>query len=194
MASTLALDVFERLMGQVSDVQAVARSATQEGDPTAEILRRSAYVLAVAAIDSYFHELSIDRMSTVAKRSRSDSTRVSNYLGHVSASDLEGPNGEAYIRYRIGFKTLVAPDKVDKAIAAWGGDPDGLWKTFALRLGSRPDRERRQLELIYDRRNQIAHEGDWDSIQLDFRPMAEIHLEDCVSNLRSLAKGFDAVV
>ncbi|MGG7451498.1 hypothetical protein ACQ3HE_11415 [Plantibacter auratus] len=194
MSASFALAVFERLIEQVDHVEAVAKEMDESNPPSASVLRRSALVLAVAAIDTYFHEQAAMRLRAAALQGAPHSARVSNFLKNVSAGDVSGAQGESHIRLRLSFMTLVAPSRIDAAITAWGGDPVVVWQNYCFAKGSRTDRERRQLELLYDRRNQIAHEGDWDSIQLDFRPMTQSHLDDCVVALRSLAAGIDAVL
>lgn len=190
--SSLALDIFDRLIGQVDQVEAVARQADSE--PTSQvapILRRSAFVLAVASIDTFFHEHAAALLYSAAQRSAGEAGAVANYCRNVSASDVAGPAGESHIRVRLSYKTLVAPRSIDAALTAAGLDADEVWRDVAFGMASRPDRLRLQLELSYDRRNQIAHEGDWDLVQLEFRPMAEAHLADCTTFLRALASEMD---
>lgn len=192
--TSAALATFHRLLTQVDEIEAVATDADITKPEAAPILRRSAYVLAVAALDTYFHEQAAAKLRAAAVLGSPHDARVANYLGSVSAVDVSGPSGEGYIRMRLSFKTLVAPRRIDEVAQAWGDDPDDLWRDYCFSVGSRPDRERRQLELLYDRRNQIAHEGDWDPIQLQFRRVKRSHLEDCVENIRSVAAGFDLLL
>lgn len=194
MTASLALDTFRRLIQQVEEIEAVAVAIESTRPDAAPVLRRSAYVLAVAAIDTYFHEQAARLLWDAARAGSAHAARVANYLQSVSASDVSGPFGEGYIRMRLSYRTLVAPKGVDAVMTAWGADPDALWRSYCFASGTRPDRERRKLELFYDRRNQIAHEGDWDFVQLDFRPMAQAHLADCVSAATGLAEGFDLLI
>ena len=194
MAGSFALAVFDRLIEQVDQIEAVAKQMDTTNPESAPVLRRSALVLAVAALDTYFHEQAAVRLREAALRGTPHDARVANFLRNVSAADVSGPAGESYIRLRLGFMTLVAPNRIDATIAAWGGDVPTIWRDYCFGRGSREDRERRQIELLYDRRNQIAHEGDWDPIQLDFRPMTQSHLDDCVTALRSFAEGIDLVL
>ena len=69
-----------------------------------------------------------------------------------------------------------------------------VWRDTAFTLGTRPDRLRLQLDLFYDRRNQIAHEGDWDSVQFDFRNMAKAHLADCTEYATALTRSMDPLL
>lgn len=193
--SSLALDVFRRLLEQVEEVEKAATRGEADGhSDAAPILRRSAFVLAVAGIDTYFHEQAARLLYASAKSSQIDAARVAAYIGRISATDASGVSGESYIRMGMSYKTLVAPSGIDSAITAWGGDPVAAWRDSAFALGTRPDRLRLQLELIYDRRNQIAHEGDWDRVQLDFRVMERVHLADCVRHLTEVAESIDILL
>lgn len=190
--TSLALDIFERLIGQVDQVEVAAFRAERDGHfEDAPILRRSAFVLAVASIDTFFHEHAVDLLRAAALRSGSDAVSVANYCKSVSATDVAGPYGEEHIRMRLSYKTLVSPRSIDTALGAAGLDFESIWRHTAFELGTRPERLRIQLELLYDRRNQIAHEGDWDYIQLEFRNMERAHLKDCTTNLRTLARTMD---
>lgn len=105
------------------------------------------------------------------------------------ASPLDGPG----LNESAGM-TLVDLKRIGVAIEAPGGDPFTVSRDYCFAKGSRPGREGRQLELLDDRRNQIAHEGDRDSVQLGSCPMKQSHLDNCVVVLRSLARGFDVVL
>lgn len=193
--SSLALDVFRRLQEQVAEIETVAtRSETEGYGHVAPILRRSAFVLAVAGIDTYFHERAAILLYASARSSSVDASRVAAYVGKLTPADASGPVGESHIRMGLSYKTLVAPKGIDSAITAWGADPIAAWRDAAFALGTRPDRLQLQLQLLYDRRNQIAHEGDWDLVQLDFRVMERAHLNDCVRHLTELAVNMDLVL
>jgi hypothetical protein len=193
--ASLAFHIFERLMDQVTEVENVAARLEAEGDVAGPpILRRCAYVLAVAALDSYFHERGIELLTAHARNGAAQASSVANYIQSVSATEVSGQQGESHIRLRLSFKTLVAPKAVDSLLTASGEDAQVHWLNVAFTLNTRPDRLRRLIELIYDRRNQIAHEADWDVGQLDFRPMEPAHLADCVTGIRSAVAAFDAVI
>jgi hypothetical protein len=192
--ASLALDIFRTLQEQVAEIETVASRAESEGyGDVAPILRRSAFVLAVAGIDTYFHEQAARLLTGSAKASPADAARVATYVGRISAADASGPHGESHIRLALSYKTLVAPKGIESVITAWGGDPAIAWRDAAFALGTRPDRLQLQLNVIYDRRNQIAHEGDWDVVQLAFRPMEKAHLSDCVRHLTEIVTNMDPI-
>ena len=193
--SSLALDIFNRLISQVDEIEAAAARAETDGFAArAPILRRSGFVLAVASIDTYFHEQATRLLTAAALRSGSEAIVVANYAQSVSASDVSGAAGESHIRMRLSYKTLVSPRSIDAAMTAAGIETSIVWRDTAFVLGTRPDRLRLQLDLLYDRRNQIAHEGDWDLVQLDFRNMEKAHLDDCTHYASMLTRSMDPLL
>lgn len=195
MPASLALNIFHRLLDQVAEIEAVAtRMESDPNDTSAPILRRAGYVLAVAALDSYFHERGIDLLTAYAKLGPVQAGEVSHYLRNVSAASVSGQQGESYIRLQLSFKTLASPAAIDALITGSGKDPSAIWLSVAFTMNNRPDRIRRLSELVYDRRNQIAHEADWDVAQLDLRPMERAHLSDCVEHVRAFVEAFDTAL
>ncbi len=193
MVSSPALETFERLIFQVDQIEEIAQAMEVEGQrDRAQIIRRSGFVLGVASIDTYFHEHAIAHLTGAAQRSNAEAVSVANYCKSVSAAQVSGTAGASFIRLRLSYKTLVAPRSVNRALVAAGLDEAAMWQNTSFAMGTRPDRLQLQLDLLYDRRNQIAHEGDWDSVQLDFRPMERAHLHDCTTFLKALARAMNS--
>lgn len=191
--SSLAFDIFHRLLSQTHELEAAAVRAENDGfGASAPILRRSGFLLAVAAFDSYFHERGIQLLAEYAKAGSTEAARVSNYVRNVSSAEVSSNEGESHVRLHLSFKTLVSPRALDQLLEAVGRDAESIWLSVAFDLNTRPDRIRRLLDLLYDRRNQIAHEADWDVGRLDFRPMEQAHLADCIQSVIETVEIFDA--
>ena len=60
--------------------------------------------------------------------------------------------------------------------------------------GRKPARLRTLAQLQFDRRNQIAHEGDWDAIAVDFRACLDAHVNDCIGNLDGIVSQLEALI
>jgi hypothetical protein len=192
--SSPALAVFERLLEQVRNVEAAAYRAADSGHlESVPTLLRSAYVLTVAAFDTYAHERGIELLVREAAASGDSADRVGRFLSR-RVDFVCGEHAAAHIRLALSYKTLVSPDSLDKLLLAIGLDAEEVWLSCAIALGSRPDRLRLQLQLIYDRRNQIAHEGDWDVVQIEFRPMEYAHLNDCIDHVEKVVRSLDTVL
>ncbi|MCX2971959.1 hypothetical protein OSB71_24420, partial [Streptomyces sp. JHD 1] len=65
---------------------------------------------------------------------------------------------EQEIREQHGYLSFQQPDKVADAFRLVSDV--SLWVEVAKHLGLRPEDVKRQLKLIADRRNKIAHEAD----------------------------------
>lgn len=189
--SSPALTVFHRLTTQIDAMRRMAAqvAAGGEADAAAGCLR-SCIVLSVAALDTYMHEQGVRLLEACAASSVAGTGQVANYL-KMDPTVIQGPSGNGLIRYRLSYKTLVAPEKIDEMLTAAQVKPDSLWMNAAINVGSRPDRLRRLLQLQVDRRNQIAHEGDWDPAAFDLRQIAEAHVDDCLSCIRPMVEHFD---
>ncbi len=192
--SSPAFRVFERLDAQVAAIRNVAVREVAGGFHTAPVLYRACIVLMVAAFDSYMHEQGVRLLKAHAASAPGAARQVVSYIGGLSIGEITGPEAEGLIRYRLSYRALVGPPKVDELLSAAGLDADSVWLKVSVALGSRPDRTRLQLQLQYDRRNQIAHEGDWDSIAFDTRAIEPAHVGDCVKCVTELVKQFDVVL
>lgn len=192
--TTKALKVFHHLLNQVAAIQSAAEREESAGFANSvPVLRRSGFVLSVAALDTYFHEQGVSTLRLHALKGAEQAQKVARYLGRADQQQLVGTDGVNYIRLGISYKTLVAPKAIDQMLEASGLDPEAIWLRAALKLGTRPSRLRMSLELVFDRRNQIAHEGDWDFVQYDFRTMEGVHLTDCLTQVRQVCESFDTV-
>jgi hypothetical protein len=148
----------------------------------------------VAAFDTYIHDQSVRLLHAQAAKGSQEAAAVAKYLGRLKSSDVTGQQAQGLIRYRLSYRTLVAPSKVDEVLQAAGVDADDIWLKAAMAIGSRPDRMQMQLQLQYDRRNQIAHEGDWDTVAVDFRYIDDAHVTDCSKCIRDIVTQFDALL
>lgn len=189
--SSQALRIFERLVEQVGVLDATAREAEVRGNRAAsEACLRSGIVLLVAAVDAYFHERGVEMLVARALVSQDAAKAVADFAG-LTVDDVTGPAAPGLLRLNLSYKTLQSPEKVDKLLEACGVNGAKVWLHATASSGSRPDRARLQLKLQIDRRNQIAHEGDWDPSAVDFRAIAFTHLEDCVGAIVPLIRSID---
>lgn len=129
-------------------------------------LLRAAFVMAVSALDQFVHEITRAGMLEIqdGKRSTTDSyDRFGIPLARLAAAadpstaratlDLE-------IRQRHGHLSFQQPEKIADAIRHIA--PDGLWAAVSASLGKDSKALKKELGLIIDRRNKIAHEADVD--------------------------------
>lgn len=194
MASA-AFQVFSRLQGHVQELRATAARELDAGhDESAKACLRSGIVLAVASLDTYFHEQGVRLLHECASQGASQAQAVVDYARSLSVSDVQGNQALGLLRLRLSYKTLVSPEKIDELLSVCGLDADDIWLRATAAVSSRPDRARRLVQLQIDRRNQIAHEGDWDPSILDFRDVSDAHLNDCMVCIAPLVQEFDSLI
>lgn len=131
---------------------------------TDDILR-AALVQGVSAFDHFVHEEVRACMLRIQAGTR---RRCDGYSGFrvsmravadaLSSNDLEWLERE--IRAQHGYLSFQQPDKVADAFRLVSDVK--LWPAVASQLGRSQDDVKRELKLIVQRRNRIAHEADMD--------------------------------
>jgi hypothetical protein len=136
-------------------------------------LLRSEYVARISALDLYIHELVLEKMLDIFNASRPPTAAYNKHLVSnalilqlLTASNpfLRSSYFELDVRDRHSIKTFQDPDKVADAIRLIS--PIELWKSVAGvwypddNVDDKAKDIKKELSLIVDRRNKIAHEGD----------------------------------
>lgn len=116
--------------------------------------------------------------------------------GHLPASINDNPIFlvEKEIREKMSYLAFEAPDKVRDALSyIW--DNEHKLQTIAVDMslpGSTSNDKQKileqELQLIVDRRNQIAHEGDIDSLTNTKRPITKESSKDCIDFMEILGR------
>lgn len=132
-------------------------------------LLRAEIVLAVSALDCYVHDvvrLGMLRGLPAATGEPDAYLSFGVSLGFVkrlmrasSAADCAALL-DAEVRRVHGFQTFQNADKISQALALIG--IQSIWPKVAAPIGISASDVRTRLNLIVDRRNKIAHEGDID--------------------------------
>lgn len=125
---------------------------------------RAAFILAVSALDHFIHEKVLQEMLAIDGGTRSRPPNFDNYrvsLGAVTHARVAVASSqwlENEVRALNSTETYQRPDKIADAIRLITQVP--LWPAVAGHLGSDAATVRTRLNLIVNRRNQIAHEAD----------------------------------
>ncbi|WP_167145843.1 hypothetical protein [Actinomyces sp. ZJ308] len=182
MATTVAYALLE----QADELKKTALLVNLSDDAKSACLRAS-YLFCVASVDSYFGELAYDASTRVVNYGEiGDLRRLADFLG-VKFDVLQDERGseriDLKIRQEVDKMTLLKPDKIDRMILnIFGFDGsrqgDTVWHDIALLARSKYNSVRMQLDLIYERRNKIAHAGDWDMREFSFRPISEERVDE----------------
>lgn len=197
----IAIDQFRKNIGNIRNLDAICRaieSSTTKALDLSDILR-SELVFAVSAFDHFVHEVARLGMLEINQGSRPPTDSYLRFL--VPLSDVQiaiGPSANAKwlddrIREHHGWKSFQQPDKVAEAIRLVS--EIRLWDEIASRLGKAPEDIKRQLELIVDRRNKIAHESDMDPSFPGSRwPINRPLVDDAISFIEQIAEAiFDVI-
>ncbi len=132
---------------------------------TSDILRLQ-IVLSVSALDNYMHELTLESMLQVfqGKRSPTDAFLKFSLSANTLISINSGGSGTALledeIRQKHSYLSFQQPDRIADAVRLFSGC--SLWQDVARNMSKDVTSVKRQLTLIVDRRNKIAHEADLD--------------------------------
>lgn len=154
-------------------------------------LLRSALVQGVSAFDHFVHEEVRARMieTELGNHPRAagyDRFRVTLASVNVALSSGGTSWLEQEIRDQHGYLSFQQPDKVADAFRLVSNV--SLWEEVAKELGSNPGDTKRQLKLIVDRRNKIAHEADTDPTPPRSRyPISDNMVRDSLDFLERVA-------
>lgn len=139
----------------------LARADFQRGR-TNDLLRAS-LVMAVSAMDAYFHAKVCRYVIAHSKKAETGS-RLMNL--RITVADFVRGNGLRYrnaalraaVERHLYLQSLQTPENIADAVALIG--VSDFWNSVAAEMGQEAKGVRKRLSAISRRRNQIAHEGD----------------------------------
>lgn len=128
-------------------------------------LLRSALVQGVSAFDHFVHEEVRARMLLIQQGVEPATSAYYRFKVRLGSVDQALGHGgiawlDAEIREQHGYVSFQQPDKVADAFRLVSECE--LWSAVAQHLCRSPGDIKRELKLIVDRRNKIAHEADTD--------------------------------
>lgn len=167
------LDILEQFRENIRRVQALGGLydvLNQQTTPALDLtdLLRSQIVMAVSALDHYVHEITRVGMLEVYSDKRPQTpaflrfqvTMESTLRGIAAGENNDGWLDEE-IRKKHGYLAFQHPDRIADAIRLFSSCT--LWISVASELNLEVEDVKTELQLIVNRRNQIAHEADLDS-------------------------------
>ena len=208
-----AFDQFKANIQRVRNLGALNRAlkATTTNALDLSDILRAELVLAVSALDYYVHETVRLCMQETYKGNRamtpsflrfniSMERALQGFLGKGFEDD-ENPkqNNEnvdwldSEIRLRHGWQSFQRADKIAEAIRLISNEQ--LWPRVAELLEKDSQDIKRTLDLIVDRRNQIAHESDMDPTSIDSRwPIDESMVDESIDFIEQITEAISKVV
>lgn len=174
-------------------------------------LRRMALVMAVAAIDSYMHALVLRRIAAVRRSADFPKALARLELPFSEIASLADASIKAQrakrasrpwvqvkasLQKRLLTETYQSYDQVARALAIAGMKK--AWPEIAVELGETVEENRKWLNTLVHRRNQIVHEGDLERAsrprKLKFNEIDQAEAKREVEWVKSLIKAIENVV
>ena len=131
-------------------------------------LLRSQVVMVVSALDHYIHEITRIGMLEVYEGKRPQTPAFLRFqvtmeatLQAIAAVQEDNRWFDEEIRSKHGYLAFQHPDRIAEAVRLFSSCE--LWASVASEHNLKVEDVKKQLRLVVDRRNQIAHEADLDS-------------------------------
>jgi len=172
---------------------------------------RAELVLAVSALDYYIHEIVRFGMLEIYLGKRAPTASLLKFnvtlegviQSFAKMNDVSREESKSMVEYvdwldneirnRHGWHSFQRADKIAEAIRLISKDQ--LWQEVAENLQQSPQDIKQSLDLIVNRRNQIAHESDMDPTSIDSRwPIDEPMVEESIAFIEIIAKEISKVV
>ncbi len=196
-----AIDQFRSNQQYVRDLLALYISLAAQTTPAIDLsdLLRAALVQIVSALDHYIHEAVREGMidAYAGKRTPTQSFHVfpvpmQLLVAATAATLTEAQIGDA-IREVNSLRTFQRPTKIAEAVNHVA--TVRVWRRVAMRMHIRSGLIQTRLNLIIDRRNQIAHEADLDPSNPGIRwPITHQDASNAVDFIGTLVEAIDAVI
>ena len=157
-----------------------------------DILRMQ-LVFAVSFMDKYFHDLGIlyfEKCLTENKTPKKElfSLQMKDILSCITAN-----NGKeillAFFKKRIMDFTFQMSSDISKISNFMGID-----NVFNQLYGKNSDENKRHLDLIVERRNQIVHEADFDNVRLSKRCITQEDVSDSILFIEQFVCSYNSLV
>jgi len=195
---SIALTHFEENIERIRLLHGVYAAVKHSTTPVLDVsdVLRAELVLVVSALDCYVHEVVRGGMLDVFQGNRPETEKFKQFdvsLNCVKQAFL-GPDDFSWLEQEVirrhSFRSFQQTEKVAEAIRLVSDIE--LWNEVAGRIGKSPDDIKRQLNLIIDRRNKIAHEADMNPSYPGLRwPITETDVDESIKFIGLVVKAMD---
>ncbi|BFL62329.1 HEPN domain-containing protein [Roseomonas mucosa] len=158
-----AFNTFQTIMQRARAMHGLHGSLSKQLTSAVDLsdMLRSELVLAVSAFDFFIHEVTRLGMLECYSGRRVRTAAFEKFQVPMALLSSRSETAlDIEIRTRHGYKSFQSPVKVAEAIRLIS--EIDLWQAVAAEIGVDHKEIKRQLNLIVDRRNKIAHEADVD--------------------------------
>lgn len=163
-------------------------------EQASEILRAE-IVLSVSALDCFIHDLIKYGMVEIYQGNRLSSKQFESY--QIPFKYLKLIENSQLADDKLGFlETAIseinskdsyqAPKNIDYALGLI--NINKIWSALANEMNSKADDIKKELSLIVDRRNKIAHEADYNNLSGDKFPIDRNNVNDVISFIENFCE------
>lgn len=193
-----SLDRFRANLDRISAVTGIAEYLSKSTTIDVSDLYRAIIVLAVSALDSFVHELVIEKLPRCATDSSRQTEAYLRFpiplrwveLARSNPRDLSWIIGA--IQESHSYLSFQHPDKVADAFRLVSDKQ--LWNEVAVRIGKDAQTVKQTLKLIVDRRNKIAHEADTNPVDRTLWPIDSVLVAEAIADLHGIVEAIDHVM
>lgn len=199
-----AIDQFRINIERVRNLGAiyeVLRGQTTTILDLSDILRAE-LVMVVSVLDHYIHEIVRLGMLEAYSGNRIQTPAFLRFQVTLESAlhGISTPTSDSWlenqIRTRHSYQSFQYPDNIANAIRLISEVQ--LWNEVANHLAMRPQNVKRELMLIVDRRNKIAHEADMDvsfpALPGKRWPINDVWVDDAINFIEQIAETIYTVV
>lgn len=174
-----AIEQFRANVERVRNLGSVEKALSVQTTNALDLsdILRAEIVLVVSALDHYVHEITRLGMLDIYRGARKPSPAFERFNVSMSSVLLLASNRdnedwlEREIRNRHGHQSFQKPDSIAGAVRLFADVQ--LWDEVGRRIGTSATETKERLDLIVNRRNQIAHEADMNRSY----PMVRWHID-----------------
>lgn len=188
---------FEQNIERVKHLGAIYKSINNQTTSILDIsdILRAQYVMLVSALDHFIHEVVRIGMIETYNNSRKPTKTFKEFILSIPEEILfkkaimEVKNNQwldYQIRHRNGFKSFQRADKIGEAILLIKDIK--LWDEIEDILGTDSKILKKKLNLIVERRNQIAHEADIEPTYQTLRNIESRDINDSIEFIENLVR------
>lgn len=196
-----AIDQFKKNIEYVRNLGAIykALEARTTGIVDLSDVLRAELVMAVSAFDQFVHEIVRLGMLEIYRGNRKATDAFLQFSVSLESVQqcLKSPVDDGWldneIRIRHGWQSFQHADRIATIIRLISDIR--IWEEMAKNLGETPQELKRQLNLIVDRRNKIAHEADANPACPDERwPIDESLVDNAVNFIEKIVEAICRVL
>lgn len=199
--SSKAKLIFDGHLDECRDAIAVFEHLEKAAGYKADFNLRFVWIAAVSAMDHYISEVILE-MATFAYGNNLPLqgkllADTMTFSSAISLSQADPVNSVLIFRRIldsvIRFKTFQHPDKISDGLAYIWSEKH-KWKFISAKMGLDSEAVKRKLSAIVDRRNLIAHNGDYNEALARKLSISQGDAEDVVTFIEEIVIVIDAQV